>query len=123
MKTPRTRNLKNVRPTENLSNFDDSQNKSRTAAGRGSPFSHRMFNFSGTGASFRQASAYYGQQSTKKAKRTSSMKKHHHNEDFDIVNPFNPYIPKEEEDFTIKPHLMFQDEHDDKKMQYGAEHP
>lgn len=76
MKTPRNRNLKNAssKPTEGFSYFDDSHNKSRTAAGREndlshiSPFSHKMFNFSGTGASFKVGghmfngtNYYYGQ--------------------------------------------------------------
>jgi hypothetical protein len=71
------------------------------------------------------------------------VKKNHHQEDFDIqstthVNPFNPssftarplLTPKEEEDFTIKPHLMFsQDDHqhtDEKRRpaeMYGCENP
>ena len=77
-----------------------------------------MFNFSGTGASFKiggQPNGYNGFQSqSKRGRKSSTVKK----EEYDVqthamVNPFNlgyqkrPPTPKEEEDHTIKPHLVF----------------
>jgi len=58
IKTPRYSQLKHAscKPGEGYGIFDESHNKSKTAAGHNdlshiSPFSQRYFNFSGTGAS------------------------------------------------------------------------
>lgn len=89
MKTPRNRNFKNAscKPGDGYGFDYDSHNKSRTGVGMHdlshiSPFSHKLFNFSGTGASFKiggqptYGQNYYANQSsvaesvTKKGKNT-----------------------------------------------------